>query len=181
MSKLLSKRVYDYNDWRRAQKGDRVQRIFIHMMDEEGRFPLSDKDHRVYEAIKKCFSIMSEHTSMAKVHALTKTASGLKSDAAVYRIINETKQIFGNIIESNKKFERFAMTERLYEIARRAKESGAIKEEIEALKQIRLLNALHVEDDKGADMPTEIPKAIFTDDPAFITAPDAEEIEIDES
>jgi hypothetical protein len=178
MSKSLSKiKIYSLIDFNKATK---LEKIYMHLMQPHD-FELTYEEDEYLQKLRESFCFLSENPSkMQAILKLQELYPGQKKES-VYRIINDCQEIFGNIIQSNKSFDRMIIKERLLAIADKLKDStDAIALDV-ARKCYADIAKIEALDKHGAEGLTpeemKLPDLFFTDDPKYLNA---EEIESEE-
>lgn len=176
MSKrLLRKKVFELSDFQRA---NRIERLYIYLMEPDS-FALNDVDFKYLNLLKKAFHIMSNEVSNVSAATLIYETLDIETESRVWKIMDDVRQLFGNMIKRNKEFDRMVLQEKIANIAKKANEDKKMELELECYRTMMKLSGADVHSADNID-PTEIqlPDLIFTSDPAALYNPDIEDAEI---
>lgn len=166
-------------DWRKAKK-DRLQRIYLYVMEPTvfGRC-ISKYDLEHLDRMQVALSLFQHYMSESKVEkALVKAIKSLRSVAEVRPIIRDCKELFGDMMERDKDFDRMILRERLYKIAERAKDSEDYDTERKCIDSIMKLDGLDKHESVDAVPELKLPKIVFSNNISALLESDAEEAEI---
>lgn len=165
-SKLLIRKIYDHNDFKNA---DRIGKLRLHLLDSK-RFKIKTQDSEYLNSLKKVFHIMSEELSDAIV--INRIQSEVRENtntAYASTLINDTKRLFGDIIETNKKFDRMRLREQFIVMYQKLKDDKQWNEARLTLRNIMELDGLHLHDIDSIDPADfEIGDVIFVTDPKVL-------------
>lgn len=158
------------------KKASRIERMHMHLLDPD-RFYLPDEDFHYLEKLKLAFAVISN--TLSRTEALKKIEAVLNIDIRkqdAYKYYNDSRELFGNIIKSNKDFDRLVLREKLVILANTAEAMMNIEEARKCYEAIMKLDALdkHGESDFNPE-DFQFPTIIFSDDPSLL-----EDAEIDE-
>lgn len=169
--KLLNSRLYKQSDWKSAS---RLERIYIHLMQPED-FALSEKDEDYHEDLKVIFVIIQDElNSSAAIPKIRDVLPNIGSDARLYRMISDCKELYGNIVDSNKKFDRYVVGQKFIEIYKKALEAKEIDVARLALYNYTKLMGLDQPDEGFDPESINLPTIVFSDDPKLLNAEDVE-------
>lgn len=179
MSKSLSKiKIYSLSEF---SKASRIERIYMHLMQPRD-FDLTFDEDDYLQKLREAFCILSENPSKSQSITLLREMYPEHKKESIYRIINDSQELFGNIIQSNKSFDRMVLRERLLKIAEKLEkiEGDPITLDIarKCYADIMKLDALDKHGKEGITQDDlKLPDLFFTDDPKYLNA---EEIESEE-
>lgn len=185
LSKKLTKvSLFSREDFKSAK---RIERIYIWMMEPE-RFRLSDKDMAYFETLKAAFIILSSTLSMRKAvemirHTSMKHSLNGKtiSERAAYNVINDVKNLFGDVLKRNKEFDRMVITERIAEIAERAESDGDDELALSAYKELGKFKMLHKEESNEINTDdVDLPQLVVGSNPDYLKIGDVEDARVEE-
>lgn len=140
----------------------------------EPTLKLTPTEEQYLNNLRTVFGILSTELSQAKaVKKITKLYPDVKSRSTIYRWINHTKDLFGNIIKSNKEFDRNVIRERLIAVHKKCMKAGEYKEARLALVNIMKLDGLDVHEiDKIKPEDITFPNIIFSNNPKYLNIED---------
>lgn len=174
MSKsVLKKKVYEISDFKAAT---RLERLHIHLMQPYD-FVLNNEDHEYLEILRECFTIMGNSISKQETIRKMQDREPFRQNREIYTIINDTQQLFGNIVKSNKQFDKMVVSEKLIKLAQQAEEFMDIETARKCWETYIKLNRLDQKDELQLD-DIQIPDFVFTNDPSAL--PGVEDAEVEE-
>lgn len=174
MSKKRSQvRIYSQNDFRAA---NRIERIHIHLMFPDD-FHLKESEIVHLERCRGAFAVMSDHfdqaTRISRIRAID------PDHISIYiacKLMNDAKELFGDIIKVNKKFDRMILREKLIALAKQAEDDKDFAEARRNYMAVMKLDQLHRDDQNVVDpADLQLPDITFTSDISAIYD-DAEDI-----
>ena len=174
MSKrLLKKRTYS---WKEFKAASRLERIHIHMMHPSD-FYLHDNEMQHLDRMRTAFSVLS--SSLSRLEAVKKLTDLIPeiSRTSIYTLINDTKDVFGRMLQVNKEFDRFAVGEKLLDLYRMNLEDGDYEECRKCLEAYAKLHKLDQEEVAALEN-IQLPDLVFTSDPSAL--PGVEDAEVEE-
>ncbi len=177
MSKELSrKRIYNIADFKKAS---RIEKFYIYMMQPDS-FVLTDKDYNYFTAVQQAFALTCDQISMATAIALIQmTIPEFESWNMANKLYSDVQNLYGEIIQRNKEFQRTLTVEKLRQLAEKAEEEGNITEARRCLTAAGKFEHFDKPDIEVFDpREIEIPEPIFTSDPSALEAEDIDHEEI---
>lgn len=130
-------RIYTASEFKAA---NRVDRLYMHLQ-QPADLKLSNTDEIYLEDLTEIFHICSHYLSDRKAMAVLKNSIFKKrnfSRATLYRMMIDAKNLFGNVIERNKDFDRAVLREKFIEIHRLMIAQGKNTGNVKAYEQARL-------------------------------------------
>lgn len=151
------------------KKAGRLDRLYFHMMQPD-QLELNSRESEYLEKLKRVFAIMAIELDTGKV--VTKVQN-LFPDAGttrhIYRLINDVKNLFGDVIERNKAFEREVLKAKFIHVAKKASKEKDLETERRCYLNIMRLMGLDEQDGNGFNPEDiELPDLHFTDNPKAI-------------
>jgi len=168
----------------------------MYMMQPED-FTISDQDERYLEDLTAVFHVMSQVMSDKKVVNILRKSIFKRRNlslATVYRMITDTRDLFGNVVKRNREFDKtvirdkyIALHDKLIRISMACQNDP--KASIKAIEQARLTlsNIVRLDglDQQAAEGLTpdqlSLPTLIITSDPAALINGNIEEAEVEDS
>lgn len=171
MSKGLSKkRVFSLSDFKKAS---RIEKFYIYMMQPDS-FTLNDTDFKYFDALQQAFALTCDQISMASAISLIQMSiPEFESWNKANRLYADVQNLYGQIIERNKEFQRILVVEKLRQLAEKAEEQDNITEARRCLVAAGKFEHFDKPDEDGFDPKDfELPQPIFTSDPDALEAED---------
>lgn len=179
MSKALlraGEAEFNHNDWKIA---DRVDRLYMYILWPTRFKPsITERELEYLKRLKTTYGLLVDYGSEVKVERFLRHQFRENSGELAYikQLINDTKRLFGNFLEHNEDFERWALKERYMRVMDHAEADGDFETVRKCLDSIAKLEGLNrpqkVEETvKDLTMPpliiTTDPKALDDKDEAF--------------
>jgi len=158
---------------------DTLDKIYMYLQQPDD-FVLDEADMKYYTTLVNAYTIMSEYMREGEALMMIR-GTGLErmSHAKAWRIMNDVKRLFGNVIERHKEFERTMFYDRLLHLAQLNRDALDFAEERRCLVAAAKLRALDkVEKGLGINprdikpIPVEI-----TSDPAALMFDEAQVVD----
>lgn len=160
-----SERVYTQADFDNATTI--VERIIIHL-DQPRKFPLSEFERRHFERLRLVFGIMmacnTQRERIRRIGAVVPV-----SDRSVVRYMAEARELFCDMVQVNRDFERHFLKEKLYGLAKKAEDNGDYEGAMKCLAQVIKIEGYDREDSGIKPDEIQLPTLIFTADPKALT------------
>lgn len=146
-------------------------------------FILSDQDDQYLNTLKMAFAIMSDTIVPSEIHKRIKNmrSEGFQS-SQVYQIIEDVKELFGDITTTNKQFDRSILRQKLLKISAKCERVGDYEGARKCIEAVIKMDGLDKHDTAAINWDyVIIPEIVYTDDPKIILEAEDAEIIADET
>lgn len=177
----LPANLFNYRDF---EKGDRVERIYMHLVDGT-RYKINDTETRYLSMLERAFTIICQNpskreartmiTSLLEEEHVTDPRPKNENRVSTIQIIRDAENLFGRFEEVNKRIQRGLMRERLslrlqklYKLTEEEDIDPDIDKHIAKYEQLLMqLDRLNeIIDEEGMD--TTLPELSFTTNSAAL-------------
>lgn len=162
MSERLNTRVFTQGEFDRS---GRLERLYIHMLDPQ--FHLNDTEERLLSDLKRVFELISDKVSRADgIQAIMGDFGCTRAHAA--NLFAEASDLFGRMLQVNKKYDRAVIREKLAKLSEKAEMNEEYGEARKCLEAIVKLDNLFDQEEAPVQERQEPAQVFFTNDPKVL-------------
>lgn len=161
-----------------SNKLSRIEKLGLALRDD--RISLNDQENEYLNLCKRAFAIMCTHMDQqVRINMIQRLNYSTLSTAKAIKIMNDTKELFADVVKINKKFTRMVRREKYLDLYNKALAEGDIGEARRCLDKADNIDGLHDGEENIDPFEFDLPDTYLTTDPkAFYE--DAEAINFEE-